>query len=624
GNLNYDYLKNTGILQQFGLYWKLKNGSTETQTILGKEDPQALQQFKAVIEKHQEITFSKEKIANGKAFEGLDTYLKNLKVPKEEIESITSALGLSKTGGTIELVALTSLLKSKNSNIRDIASQVLSGYNHNKTVAEADVGTLGKGTIRDMLQQLSTAYACSDIEESLHSIANDPKNPEKTFTLDLKITDLYKAPKSRDKVVKVIETYIKNADVPEKDRIILQKIIAFIQASYKSQTMETVVSNKVVQGQLGALAGKINKKQGKDANFNAQLAAVKSDKSVEKFVENVNKATVFNQEAKTEIKEQTVELDEQVFRKILTLLQLDPIEFSREKLMNSAALRDELMNRIGGNMEWLEKQLTEQEKKQLWRLQSDMVSLIKEDLLTRQKFGTMGSYHTDNQKELRTFHPALAAQREALEIKNYDISNALYQDLSTQKNYMSSGSINVQSIQNLPAGTPFQLDTNTIFTLSTNGSCSIITPYSIQIIPPEKTNIALGYISAARIFPGLDFMGGLHETLQSYWNSPVLAKMKDGVSNREQCNLIKHYASALGIEGYNQLADTPDALVQSIKNSLPIGTSFWELAKNRGLLRKDGTINPLALGKTFEVQYDYNKPERYQNITKEEEMLIHG
>lgn len=119
-------------------------------------------------------------------------------------------------------------------------------------------------------------------------------------------------------------------------------------------------------------------------------------------------------------------------------------------------------------------------------------------------------------------------------------------------------------------------------------------------------------------------MGGLHETLQSYWNSPVLAKMKDGVSNREQCNLIKHYASALGIEGYNQLADTPDALVQSIKNSLPIGTSFWELAKNRGLLRKDGTINPLALGKTFEVQYDYNKPERYQNITKEEEMLIHG
>lgn len=117
-------------------------------------------------------------------------------------------------------------------------------------------------------------------------------------------------------------------------------------------------------------------------------------------------------------------------------------------------------------------------------------------------------------------------------------------------------------------------------------------------------------------------MGGLHETLQSYWNSPVLAKMKDGVSNREQCNLIKHYASALGIQGYNELADTPDALVQSIKNSLPIGTSFWELAKNRGLLRNDGTINPIALGKTFEVQYDYKKPENRQPIKKMEENLV--
>ncbi len=116
---------------------------------------------------------------------------------------------------------------------------------------------------------------------------------------------------------------------------------------------------------------------------------------------------------------------------------------------------------------------------------------MKEDLRTRQEFGTINAYHTDNRKELRTIHPALAAQREALEIKNYDVSNALYQDLGAQKNYKSSGSIDVQTIQNLPAGTPYQLDTQTIFTLSTNGSCSIITPYSIQIIPPEKTNIAL-------------------------------------------------------------------------------------------------------------------------------------
>lgn len=346
GNLRYDYLKNTEILQQFGLYWKLENGSTQTQAILEKEDPQALQLFKTVIAKHQEITFSKEKIANGKAFEGLAVYLTNIGTPAEEIASITSALGLSKTGGTIELVALTSLLKSKNSNIREIASQVLSGFNHHKTVAEADAGNLGKGTVRDVLEQLSTAYTCNDLEDALQSIVRDPKNTEKNFTLHIKISDLYKTPKSRDKILKAIETYMKNTTLPEKDKKILKEVLALIQANYGTQTMETVVSNQNVQKQIETQAGNINKKQSKATNFNSRLEVAKADKSVEKFLENVNKATIYNQEAKAEIKEQTVELSEQTFQKILTLLQLDPNEFSREKIMNSAALRDELMNRI--------------------------------------------------------------------------------------------------------------------------------------------------------------------------------------------------------------------------------------------------------------------------------------
>jgi len=179
--------------------------------------------------------------------------------------------------------------------------------------------------------------------------------------------------------------------------------------------------------------------------------------------------------------------------------------------------------------------------------------------------------------------------------------------LSTQNNSKSYNSVDIDAIQRLPAGTPFQIDTSTIFTMGSNGSCSIITPYSIQIIPPEKTQIALGYIAVAKVFPGLDLMGGLHEALQSCYRHPVLAKMKDGVSKKEQCNLIKHYASALGIHGYNQNVDTPEALIQSIKNSLPIGTNFWELANNNGLLRPNGTINPLALGKTFQDQEPHAK-----------------
>lgn len=63
--------------------------------------------------------------------------------------------------------------------------------------------------------------------------------------------------------------------------------------------------------------------------------------------------------------------------------------------------------------------------------------------------------------------------------------------------------------------------------------------------------------------------------------------------------LIKHFAHALGPIAYDEKADSPDALMRSIKNNLPIGTSFWELAHQNGLLRMDGTINPIAIARTF-------------------------
>ncbi len=57
--------------------------------------------------------------------------------------------------------------------------------------------------------------------------------------------------------------------------------------------------------------------------------------------------------------------------------------------------------------------------------------------------------------------------------------------------------------------------------------------------------------------------------------------MKDGVSKKEECNLIKHYAHALGIIDYRKNIDEPEALIESIKNCLPLGKSFWQLAHER-------------------------------------------
>lgn len=132
-----------------------------------------------------------------------------------------------------------------------------------------------------------------------------------------------------------------------------------------------------------------------------------------------------------------------------------------------------------------------------------------------------------------------------------------------------------------------------------DGSCIIATEHSTQIIPPNRANIAIGYISSAHRFGGLDLLSGLREVLQTSSSNPILARLRDGVSAREECLLIKHFAQALGPIPYNDTADTPEALMRSIKNNLPIGTSFWELAHRNGLLRTNGTINPTAIAKTF-------------------------
>lgn len=275
-----------------------------------------------------------------------------------------------------------------------------------------------------------------------------------------------------------------------------------------------------------------------------------------------------------------------------------------EALKADPALTFEVMRRMG-SLENIEKKLTPDEQKEFDKLRSMLALIVSKDLQVRGHFGTVNSFHRENDSELVQNHAAIAEQKASMMIYDREVAEITYSTLNHSKEFHASASgqaIGTGVMENMPTGKFIMIDTDTKFVRGIDGSYSIVTPYSVEVIPPEKSKIAIGYISVASEFDGLGLISGLHETLQSHANHPILSKMKDGVSRIEKCNLIKHFADVLGVDGYNENADTPKALMNSIRNCLPFGKSFWELAQERGLTRPDGTINPLAIGQTFETK----------------------
>jgi hypothetical protein len=225
----------------------LENGATRSQDILAKEDPEALKQFKTVVEDHKKIAFSKEKIKNRTAFADIKEYLEKSELKKEDIEALTLALEKSKNGGAVEITVLASFLKSDSAAIKKIAQMALTGFEHQITSAKAEIGELSKGSIKDVLCKLSTQYGPSDFADKLNAIIKDPKNTEKEFTFDLPLAQLIRTPKSSKRLIQTIESYIAQPGVNPQDAVLLQNVLDFIKADLRVKTTETIKSSKVVQ-----------------------------------------------------------------------------------------------------------------------------------------------------------------------------------------------------------------------------------------------------------------------------------------------------------------------------------------------------------------------------------------
>lgn len=298
--------------------------------------------------------------------------------------------------------------------------------------------------------------------------------------------------------------------------------------------------------------------------------------------------TVTAEQKRQELAETALLFDKIIFEKIITGMGMDP-KITKELLISDRGLRIAFLKQISH----VHPNLSPKERKYLYQLVHEINISIEEEQRTLEVFGKYNpdQYQQEVRDELKINHPKLANKIEieegvqrkpTIERTTENESREAQKWASNyQLNYRTGQTFDAQSISQMQVGKPIKMSEDTTIVLRKNGSCTVVTPYSKETIPPEKANIAIGFISVAKIFPGLDFMDGLHEALQSYSTNPLLSKMKDGCSKREECNLIKHYAELLGIAGFNENADTPDALVQSIKNCIPLGESFTGLARKK-------------------------------------------
>jgi len=302
-----------------------------------------------------------------------------------------------------------------------VAKLALIGHGHQLNAAVAEIGELSKGSIRDVLSKLSTKFVPNDFSDKLELLIKDPKNTEKEFTLDIPITQLYKTPKSREKFIQIIELYIVQPGTKPQDVELLKNILEFIKTDNRVKTTETIKSSTVVRAEIGKAAEKINRTStGKNAAERLKIA--KQDPNMTQLEEKINRATIYNQNAKSEILEQSIEMDAATYEKIFSILGLNPADFPVEKIMSSSALRHEVLNLIGSKDAELEQQLSVSELQKLRSLQSQLVSRVREELLARKEFGTINQYHTDNRRELKNTYPAIASQKEIREAAEVSVT----------------------------------------------------------------------------------------------------------------------------------------------------------------------------------------------------------
>jgi hypothetical protein len=293
------------------------------------------------------------------------------------------------------------------------------------------------------------------------------------------------------------------------------------------------------------------------------------------------------------------EISPEVLKKVLGIIGMDP-NITVQMLMENQVLRFDFLKCYLKS----ENKLTKEEEKQVTSLAEKLSILLRRDILPYRALGSLDikEFNRDIEQEFKQKQPELALRREErkkaeersggsagtrADTGNRTASDSQYSDeRAGSDRWSNAGSMTYvggQDIASLPVGKRVRIDEDTSIVLRRSGSVSIFSQYSNETmtIPPAKAKIALGFISVAKIFPGLDFMGSLREVLQSNASHPLLSKMKDGSTNRERCDLIKFFSETLGITGYNANADTPEALIQSIKNCLPIGKSFPELAREK-------------------------------------------